>query len=74
MKPMARYERILKDLDACATLADEGGKMHRGLDDKLAACRMTNTLREARRTLRLQYYEFEDAVSEIQPERWRDID
>jgi len=65
MTMMERFERVLKDLDRCTQLAERGANLHTTLEEKLAAQRVIRVLREARASLRPQYYEFEDAVRPI---------
>lgn len=55
------YEKTLKALDRHATVAWDAAHAARGLDDKLRFQKLKRTIDDARRALRLQYYEFHDA-------------
>ena len=62
-KQMERYERILTDLDRWARTAQLAAKEARSLDDKLRMTRLQKAINDCRRTLRLHYYDVEDAVA-----------
>jgi len=73
MKPIARYERVLKDLDALARLVREGSLAQPKLDDKISAQRVLKMLEDARRPIRVNYYTFQDAVSPLETEEVEQI-
>ncbi len=62
MKPIERFERILKDLDVCGQLASGGSLAHKTINDKVAAVNVEMAIRKVRRVLQAMYYGFEDAV------------
>ncbi len=68
MTPIARFERILKDLDRCEAYTRKGALAHKTLSSKVAAQHVHRAVTEARRGLRVLYYEFEDAVRPLDTE------
>ncbi len=59
---MKEYEEMLKSLMASIRRARAAAESVQGLEDKLRFQRLSSKLKSALKILRVQYYEFEDAV------------
>ena len=66
MTAVKRYERVLKDLGVLANAANGACLQAAGLKNKVAGRRVERHLREARRAMRLDYYEFEVLMADVQ--------
>jgi hypothetical protein len=61
MKIFEEYESTLKQLDRLAQVAHAASRAVEGLEEKLRYQRLERKINEARKSLRTQYYEVQDA-------------
>ena len=66
MKPMQRFERVLKDLGRLGSDANEAAKLPTSLENKLSRHRFQKALEEARRKLHHLYFDAQDAFDALQ--------